>query len=136
MVYTTLMKQLLVKIDDELHAQLEQFPNKSETVRLAIISYLEAGPSDGHKTCMTKEEVLDLIKTYIPMGPSTPNNSTTLVPNSIPGLTTGAAFVPKPPDPETGYPCCSGRTPCKHWVWDDMGTEWKNSLTGKTREVI
>lgn len=128
------MKQLLVKIDDELHAQLEQFPNKSETVRLAIISYLAVGPSSGHKTCVTKEEVLDLIKSTI----STHGYSTEPVklPTDIPGLTTGAAFVPKPPDPDKGYPCCAGRTPCKHWLWDDTGAEWKNSITGKTREVL
>lgn len=92
-------------------------------------------PAAESKAGLSKEEVLDLIKAYLPMGPSVPNNSTTLVPNSIPGLTTGAAFVPKPPDPDKGYPCCSGRTPCKHWIWDDMHTEWKNSLTGKTREA-
>lgn len=50
-------------------------------------------------------------------------------------LTTNATFVPKPPDPELGYPCCSKETPCKHWVWDGNQGVWINSLTKKTREV-
>lgn len=44
-------------------------------------------------------------------------------------------FVPKPPDPEKGYPCCSGRSPCKHWVWDNVDTVWKNTITGLTRDA-
>lgn len=54
---------------------------------------------------------------------------------AIPGVVTGAAFVPKPPDPETGYPCCLGKRPCKHWQWDGNKSAYVNSLTGKEREV-
>lgn len=50
-------------------------------------------------------------------------------------LKPAAAFVPRPPDPEKGYQCCSGQSPCKHWVWDDMKTAYVNTLTGKVREV-
>lgn len=45
------------------------------------------------------------------------------------------AFVPKPPDPETGYPCCTKDKPCKHWVFDGTTSEWRNTITGKTRDV-
>lgn len=55
-------------------------------------------------------------------------------PVNIPGVVRGADFVPKPPDPETGYPCCTKARPCKHWVWDDIETVWRNTLTNKTRE--
>lgn len=44
-------------------------------------------------------------------------------------------FVPKPPDPELGYPCCTKQTPCKHWVYDGGNGVWKNTLTGKEKEV-
>lgn len=44
-------------------------------------------------------------------------------------------FVPKPPDPVTGYPCCTKQTPCKHWAWDSMESCWKNTLTGVTKEA-
>lgn len=50
-------------------------------------------------------------------------------------INTTPNFVPKPPDPETGYPCCTRPKPCKHWQWDDVETVWRNELTGKTREV-
>lgn len=127
--------RIQITISEEANALLEKQSNKSQYIEDLIISGDTWVPEAESKAGLSKEEVLDLIKAYLPMGPSVPNNSTTLVPNSIPGLTTGAAFVPKPPDPDKGYPCCSGRTPCKHWIWDDMHTEWKNSLTGKTREA-
>lgn len=45
-------------------------------------------------------------------------------------------FVPKAPNPETGYPCCEGKSPCKHWQWDSVSGEgYINILTGKRREV-
>ncbi len=47
----------------------------------------------------------------------------------------GTEFVPKPPDPELGYPCCQGTAPCKHWVWSGIEGAWKNTLTGKTRDA-
>lgn len=53
---------------------------------------------------------------------------------TIPGVVKGSDFVPKPPDPETGYPCCTRAKPCKHWVWDDTDTVWRNTLTDKTKE--
>lgn len=59
-----------------------------------------------------------------------------VLPNvAIPGLVKGSEFVPKPPDPETGYPCCLGKRPCKHWVWDGNVSAYVNSLTGKEREA-
>ncbi len=45
-------------------------------------------------------------------------------------------FVPRPPDPLTGYPCCEKAKPCKHWQWDGNRGVWVNELTGKTREVV
>lgn len=45
-------------------------------------------------------------------------------------------FVPKAPNPETGYACCEGKSPCKHWQWDSVSGEgYINILTGKRREV-
>ena len=44
-------------------------------------------------------------------------------------------FVPKPPDPETGYPCCQKARPCRHWQWDGNKQAYVNELTGKEREA-
>lgn len=57
------------------------------------------------------------------------------VPTNLPNTTTGAQFVPKPPDPEFGYPCCKGISPCKHWIFDETDAVWRNSLTGKERDA-
>lgn len=46
-------------------------------------------------------------------------------------------FVPRPPDPETGYPCCQQNKPCKHWQWDTYtGEGYVNTLTGKMKAVL
>lgn len=45
-------------------------------------------------------------------------------------------FTPKPPDHQTGYPCCQGKTPCKHWQWSTEKTAYVNTLTGETREPV
>lgn len=44
-------------------------------------------------------------------------------------------FTPQAPDPETGYPCCTKATPCKHWTWNGTENYWINTLTGKVKEV-
>jgi hypothetical protein len=44
-------------------------------------------------------------------------------------------FVPRPPDPETGYPCCTKSKPCRHWAFIGEEGVWKNELTEKIRTV-
>jgi hypothetical protein len=122
------MKQLLIKISDELHSDLEKQGNKSEFVRLAIEEKLYT-----KKELLTEARVIELIKEYGGMPQSTEKQYSSLPATNIPNITTGDAFVPKPPDPEYGYPCCRGRSPCKHWVWNDMDSLWTNTLTGATR---
>lgn len=53
----------------------------------------------------------------------------------IPGVVKGEEFVPKPPDPVFGYPCCKAKKPCKHWQWNDLDGAWINSITGEARET-
>jgi hypothetical protein len=60
-----------------------------------------------------------------PVGPTVTVLSETLKPES---------FIPKPPDPDLGYPCCNKRTPCKHWQWNSDKQLYINTLTGKERE--
>lgn len=45
-------------------------------------------------------------------------------------------FVPEPPDPDTGYPCCQKAKPCKHWKFDELNSQWVNELTGKIKEAV
>ena len=45
-------------------------------------------------------------------------------------------FVPKAPDPITGYSCClNEQKPCKHWAWDGVKQSYTNNLTGEVREI-
>ena len=50
------------------------------------------------------------------------------------GTISNSGFTPKPPDPETGYPCCLLKRPCKHWQWDGVKSLYVNELTGKEKE--
>lgn len=59
----------------------------------------------------------------------------TSVKQSIPTIQTADTFVPKPPDPETGYPCCTEAKPCRHWLWNGDQQAYINELTGEVREV-
>lgn len=127
-------KRINITISEEALLIADESGNRSEYIENLIISTSYGSLRTESKAGLSKEEVLDLIKTTI----STHGYSTepVRVPPAIPGLTTGAAFVPKPPDPETGYPCCTKQAPCKHWIFNGAESHWKNELTGKTREVI
>lgn len=46
----------------------------------------------------------------------------------------GAKKQDRGPDPETGWPCCTGKSPCKHWQWDSGKEMYVNTVTGKERE--
>jgi len=65
-------------------------------------------------TGITRQEVIELIKEY-----ASKNDE----------------FVPKPPDPFTGYPCCQMKRPCKHWQWDSGLTCYVNTITGEQKEL-
>lgn len=45
-------------------------------------------------------------------------------------------FAPTRPDPELGYRCCQGKSPCKHWVWNTEKSVYVNTLTGKEKEPL
>lgn len=70
---------------------------------------------------LSNESLMSQVTTY-PVGET-----------KVPG---GTVFVPKPPDPELGYPCCQQKRPCKHWSFDGATSTWVNELTGKTKEVV
>ena len=109
-----------ISISEEAALILEEKENKS----LYIEELLLQGPREPFaqpQAGLTKEEVLELINKAIS-------------PTSFPAAAVSTDFVPRPPDPVTGYPCCEKNAPCKHWVWDDMNTIWKNTLTGMTKD--
>lgn len=113
-----------ISIDEEAVSILNLQANKSQFIEDLI---LLGSPRAETSTGLSEQRVREIIKEEL----STPKN----IDLASLGIKTADTFTPKPPDPDKGYPCCSGRTPCKHWLWDDMNTEWKNSITGKTREA-
>ena len=116
------MKTITLRLSDELVEMLNTLPNKSDFIRQAIETAFNKNEEPGNKY-LSKDEVIELIR----LGLATSNKNVTLNSNT---------FVPRPPDPETGYPCCTKQTPCKHWTWDNSIPAWVNSLTGKTKEIV
>jgi hypothetical protein len=44
----------------------------------------------------------------------------------------GKVVTPNPED-DVESKCCKLKAPCKHWVFNDG--EWRNTLSGRTKEV-
>lgn len=114
------MPQVFVYVRNDDLDKWKAVEKKSEFLHLA----LNRLPTPGFSEEPVKQSVSITYATPLPAEP--------LV---ISGVVRGSAFVPKPPDPETGYPCCLGKRPCKHWQWDGNRSAYVNSLTGKEREV-
>lgn len=63
------------------------------------------------------------------------------VPETSQGSHGHSPNTPTPENPEspkpaqTGLPCCSQSSPCKHWRWDPQLAVWQNILTGEIREA-
>lgn len=107
------------RLSEEAVAVLDAQDNATQFLEeLLLAPRVPQAPATGG---LTKEEVLDLIKSEIGRVPPAQDSST---------------FVPSPPDPITGYPCCQKQAPCKHWIFNGAESHWKNELTGKIREVV
>ena len=100
-----------ISISEEANNQLNQQENKSQYIEDLILG--GSRPSE-------VESSLEEIKSLLSKNISPP---------------TAGSFIPKPPDPLTGYPCCQKRTPCKHWIFDGANESWINVLTGVSRDA-
>jgi hypothetical protein len=100
------------RLSEQALAVLDKQANKSQFIEELI---LNGSPEADSKSPITKEDLADFIKTFkTPSAPAT-------------------EFVPQPPGPN-GYLCCEKSSPCKHWVWYEFDTVWKNTITGKERD--
>jgi hypothetical protein len=130
-------KRINIMLSEEALATADESGNRSEYIENLILETsqgtarsLEVVPL--HQLTEVLGTLLEEIKNnQISGAPLENKNPKNTIGSATPNSDT---FVPKPPDPTTGYPCCLGRSPCKHWVWDDMDTQWKNTITGATRD--
>jgi hypothetical protein len=84
----------------------DQGGNRSEFIEDLILGMPQSQKTDN--SSITEQRIIELIKEH-------------------------SEFKPAPPDPDTGYPCCEKKVPCKHWAFN--GENWLNSITGKEREI-
>jgi hypothetical protein len=114
------MKKLLLSLPDELMAELDKVSNKSEFARQAIKQALTGEtnkPNIDLSNYPTFSDVERMIESKLRVQPSN-------------------TFVPQPPNPLTGYPCCQKNNPCKHWVYDALDESYTNSITNKKRTLV
>lgn len=107
-------RRVNVLLSEEAILIADESGNRSEYIEQLILSKDLGSPEPTAGGGVSRQEVLDLIKTH-------------LAPKDT--------FTPSAPDPELGYPCCQKTVPCKHWAWDGMEGLWKNSLTNRTKEL-
>lgn len=108
------MPQQTVYIRNEDMEAWKKVPHKSQLIHEAIIGYTGHATVPGVTTAdKLQEEGLDEFDKF-------------MLDYSKPGK--------RPPHPKYGYPCCHGKTPCKHWQWGGDEGAWVNSLTGETKD--
>jgi len=106
-----------ISISEEAVNTLNQQPNKSQYIEDLILNK----QSEDSSAILNKLNELERNLKYIEK------------PKVEGSASASASFTPKLPDPETGYPCCTKKAPCKHWNW--TGENYTNILTGEIREV-
>lgn len=136
------MKKILVLLDDETANLLDGKKNKSKFIREAI-KYISMdistdtldGMRQSYALVAKRLKEIDSKLDYL-TGPviSDAGLQGPIQPTEI--ATIPKPFVPKAPDPVTGYPCCTKKVPCKHWAFNTETSIWTNELTGETKEVV
>lgn len=106
-----------ITIDQEAVNILNEQENKSQYIEDLILNRVT------EQSILTEQRVIELIKEHARQELTTADK---FVPEP---------FVPRPPDPITGYPCCVKKSPCKHWAFDQNMFEWVNSITGNRRDA-
>lgn len=138
------MKKILISVDDDIVEILEKTENKSAYIRKAILAEQDNNlTQEVRRLAMLVDGQVDDIQSIIEaittVKQSIANhqvNTSLSQPTAYSTISSyPKEFVPRPPDPEKGYPCCTKSTPCKHWVWDNVDTVWKNTITGLTRDA-
>lgn len=120
------MGQINIRLDDELHVRLRQVESISEFIRDAIKEKLDDKQSKGSTDLLSIEAMLD--ERFMPL--------VDLIEEKFSNIKPTEEFVPKAPDPTTGYPCCTNdKKPCKHWQWDGVKQSYTNTITGEVREI-
>lgn len=123
-------KPVSIKLDEQLWVYIKNKTNKSRFISELIKQDMQAQVIkpivDGVREKLLQDEVfISEISSRMSKAGSTAYISSPV----------NAPFVPRPPDPTTGYPCCSKATPCKHWTFDGTDDVWTNTLTGATRNA-
>lgn len=127
-------KPISIKLDEKLWIFIKDKPNKSRYVEELIKEDIQ-GQQTKPIVQAVINELLGSEVFFAEIRARIGNSTTNSIPISGPTQNTATTFVPKPPDPITGYPCCQQSKPCKHWHWDEIDQVYRNELTGAVREV-
>ena len=87
--------------------------------------------------------VNDLLAHHYEIGTKVSKTIKQSITTSTPVAAVSYTEPPKPTKPINHTPggvymemaCCLMKTPCKHWAYEPMDAQWKNSLSGRVKEV-
>lgn len=131
-------KPISIKLDESLWVHIKNKTNKSAYISELIKQDIQAQQTkpivDAVRSKLLEDEVfVRELSERLKVKPITNMLPTQLTEP----LLDKQSFVPRPPNPQTGYPCCQLEKPCKHWVWNsDTGEGYVNSITGEIRVVL
>lgn len=127
------MKQVTIKLDDALWSLISHKTNTSRYIKELIkqdVQLQQAKP-------IVEAVVIELLKHELFIAELSARvlkgKALGMTNTSVTSMTQSTPFVPRPPDPSTGYPCCTKDMLCKHWQWDETAGQRINTLTGAVR---
>lgn len=121
-----------ISISETANNILNQQTNKSQYIEDLILNESAVPAAGGELVEKIEEIVTNLVGGYTQKLEKKIETLESTLKNK---KTDQEAFVPKPPDPITGFPCCTKQKPCKHWSYNGVEVSWTNSITGETKYV-
>ena len=128
-----------VMVDDDTHRILVEYAENNGSTAAGTIRKLVEGLEKKDDVPFTNEQMGYLMKNFVHRVAMTESN----LPHTIEQNTkiedrlksSHKVAVAHTPVPKNIFeqPCCKGKSPCRHWSFD--GEVWKNSLSGRIREV-
>lgn len=125
-------KQLSITLEETTYNAIKGKDNISKYVDDLIIDsiakkYRDSIAKQVKDTLMADEEFFSYIVDRLSAGGAAPISAPT--PDIKPNPYANAPVA-------VGYACCKLKNPCKHWFFDGDNSQWKNNITGATRDVL
>lgn len=96
-----------------------------------VTVYIRAEDMDAWKGVVKKSEFIHNAL----QDRSTYDGAKIVLREDLPPIVDTSPVPPTPAGEPALLPCCLGKTPCKHWLWNGDEQAYINSITGEIRET-